>query len=319
MFVVGENALGKKCEQQFGRKFKVDCCQVEKFDFSIQSALNCFQKLFTPSTISPQAGYTYKHVWNVYSGAFQVWSSGTINGIPTAMSYTFTQNGNYQVRLIVIKINNLTQVSCMEDYARKIKIDCHSEPCQVDAKFTYTNPVNCRFNFTDLSTVGTGTNIISWHWNFGDGTSSTAQNPVKWYSQGGTYMVTLTVNATSISSQTSCTDTYKLKVKVNGPCLVIGDPIDLLIEKDKGKVQASPKKSFAKVSPNPTFDKVFVELDKVCEDCVLTVYNPEGKQLLTQKMNSKFAEVNLSQFQAGTYRLVVEGVSTLEHFIVIKK
>jgi PKD repeat protein len=44
--------------------------------------------------------------------------------------------------------------------------------------------------FTDKST-GSPT---SWNWNFGDGTSSTLQNPVHIYSKTGTYTVTLTAS-----------------------------------------------------------------------------------------------------------------------------
>lgn len=46
--------------------------------------------------------------------------------------------------------------------------------------------------FTDASTDSDGT-IASWSWNFGDGNSSTSQNPVHTYAAGGTYDVTLTV------------------------------------------------------------------------------------------------------------------------------
>lgn len=49
--------------------------------------------------------------------------------------------------------------------------------------------------FTDLSTG----NIESWFWDFGDGSSSTAQNPVHEYKTFGSYAVTLTVS-NSISS-----------------------------------------------------------------------------------------------------------------------
>ncbi len=47
-------------------------------------------------------------------------------------------------------------------------------------------------NFTDSSTDVDGT-IASRNWNFGDSTSSTAQNPSKTYASAGTYSVTLTV------------------------------------------------------------------------------------------------------------------------------
>ena len=55
-------------------------------------------------------------------------------------------------------------------------------------------PVNVQF--TDLSTDPTGT-VASWEWDFGDGTKSTAQNPVKTYSVSGFYSVSLTTVSTT--------------------------------------------------------------------------------------------------------------------------
>src|SRR5688572_2714883 len=46
--------------------------------------------------------------------------------------------------------------------------------------------------FTDLSTTATG-NIVSWNWDFGDGTTSTAQHPQHTYTANGFYTVGLTV------------------------------------------------------------------------------------------------------------------------------
>jgi gliding motility-associated-like protein len=46
--------------------------------------------------------------------------------------------------------------------------------------------------FTDLSTTATG-NIVSWNWDFGDGTTSTAQHPTHTYTANGFYTVGLTV------------------------------------------------------------------------------------------------------------------------------
>jgi serine protease len=59
------------------------------------------------------------------------------------------------------------------------------------ANFTYScTDLTC--NFTDTSTDSDGS-ISSRAWTFGDGTSSTATNPSKTYTAGGTYSVTLTV------------------------------------------------------------------------------------------------------------------------------
>ncbi len=59
------------------------------------------------------------------------------------------------------------------------------------ANFT-TSKNNLKVTFTDTSTDVDGT-IVAWLWNFGDGSSSTVQNPVHTYPSSGTYTVTLTV------------------------------------------------------------------------------------------------------------------------------
>ncbi len=56
--------------------------------------------------------------------------------------------------------------------------------------------------FRDLS----GGNISDWLWQFGDGTSSTLQNPVHTYTSPGTYTVTLSVNAEGTGKTISKTD-----------------------------------------------------------------------------------------------------------------
>ena len=47
--------------------------------------------------------------------------------------------------------------------------------------------------FTDITAAG-GASIASWQWAFGDGESSTLQNPTHLYTQPGTYTVSLTVS-----------------------------------------------------------------------------------------------------------------------------
>jgi gliding motility-associated-like protein len=65
--------------------------------------------------------------------------------------------------------------------------------------------------FSDISTSSLGS-IQSWAWNFGDGTTSTQQNPVHTYASNGTYTVSLTI--TDISG---CTNTYTNPVTINPP------------------------------------------------------------------------------------------------------
>jgi PKD repeat protein len=56
--------------------------------------------------------------------------------------------------------------------------------------------------FTDLSTG----EITSWLWNFGDGKTSTEQNPTNYYSSDGYYTVTLTVTGPGCEDTETKTD-----------------------------------------------------------------------------------------------------------------
>lgn len=63
------------------------------------------------------------------------------------------------------------------------------------ARFTYSRPSpkpSEAVQFTDASYVLKGT-VVAWHWDFGDGATSTTQNPIHTYSSEGVYPVTLTV------------------------------------------------------------------------------------------------------------------------------
>jgi PKD repeat protein len=65
-------------------------------------------------------------------------------------------------------------------------------PPKADFSFSPTSPeVGDEVQFTDKSTDDG--QIVSWRWDFGDGTTSTEQNPKKKYAQAGTFKVKLTV------------------------------------------------------------------------------------------------------------------------------
>jgi PKD repeat protein len=72
-----------------------------------------------------------------------------------------------------------------------------------DFSFTPSNPTTQQnITFIDRSSGS----IAAWLWNFGDGSTSTAQNPIKRYSSGGNYPVTLTVStAAGLTSTASHT------------------------------------------------------------------------------------------------------------------
>ena len=76
----------------------------------------------------------------------------------------------------------------VEDYTANITSGGNIPPT---ADFTFVTPCP-ETNFTDASTDPDGT-VESWLWDFGDGNTSTVQNPTHTYAADGTYTVTLTV------------------------------------------------------------------------------------------------------------------------------
>ena len=75
------------------------------------------------------------------------------------------------------------------------------------AAFSADDSLTCigiNVNFTDLSTGGVGP--LTWLWDFGDGSTSTVQNPSHAWSTGGSKVVTLQVTD-SLLNTSSITDT----------------------------------------------------------------------------------------------------------------
>lgn len=125
-------------------------------------------------------------------------------GTSTAQNptHSYDSGGTYTVTLTVTDNDDDT--------------DSHSEPVTVTveptsptAGFSAACPdLTC--TFTDQSTDSDGT-VTAWAWDFGDGVTSTAQNPTHPYAAAGTYTVSLTVTDNDGNN-----DTYTKDVIVTG-------------------------------------------------------------------------------------------------------
>ena len=84
-----------------------------------------------------------------------------------------------------------------------------AQQCQADFSYTQNGSTTI---FTDLSTIifpSPPTNYsITWDWDFGDGNSSTQQNPVHTYTNNGVYMPCLIFTYFDSTIMNSCTSFY---------------------------------------------------------------------------------------------------------------
>jgi len=91
----------------------------------------------------------------------------------------------------------------------------------VAAKFYITSDTNCVYSsisFTDSSKSDSCGTINKWLWNFGDGDTSSAQNPAHTYSTAGVFTVKLIA-----SSSGGCTDSFTKNILIDSTCVWPGD------------------------------------------------------------------------------------------------
>ncbi|MSQ78576.1 MAG: T9SS type A sorting domain-containing protein [Flavobacteriaceae bacterium] len=150
------------------------------------------------------------------------------------------------------------------------------------ANFSYNNPMLSKYDFTDRSTL----KATTWAWDFGDGGTSTLQNPQHNFWTNGTFIARL------IASDGTNTDTAWASLSVNGNNGIYSNshlPFSLLIY------------------PNPTTSKFTIELPR---STVLILYDLQGKQLADWKLQNGLQEVSLPNLSTGIYILkTTEGIA----------
>lgn len=134
------------------------------------------------------------------------WDFGDGSGTSTSQNptYTYGTPGTYTVRLIIT-----TALGCIDSISYSVPV---STP--VNAGFMYTTVcLNDSTMFTDTSTSSMGVPSV-WDWYFGDGNTSTQQNPGHVYGSPGTYNVKLVVGTgpTCKDSVTKTVDVYDMPV-----------------------------------------------------------------------------------------------------------
>lgn len=115
---------------------------------------------------------------NSWSWIFDDGNTSTVQN-PTN---SYTTLGVYDVDLTVTTTDGCTHTTTQQ-------VGMYPLPV---ADFSFGDAcLETNFQFTDLSTVSTGT-VTAWNWDFGDGATETSQNPLNQYAADGTYNVTLT-------------------------------------------------------------------------------------------------------------------------------
>ncbi len=169
------------------------CITTPATSFTASDTNACLGNQICFTTPTTDIGYTYS--WNFGDAASGVNNTSTLFN----PCHVYNANGNYTVTLKVTAANGCDSILTKTNY-----INVSKPVANFGAQgTTISNCLPLVVNFVDSS----HSNIVSWNWNFGDGNTSTDQNPSHIYSIPGTYTVTLIV-----TNAGGCSDTL---IKVN--------------------------------------------------------------------------------------------------------
>lgn len=238
-----------------------------------------------------QASFTYAAdeldlaCTNTSTGTYitQLWSYGDGSTPSLSNTHTYSAPGTYEVCLT---IGNLFPF-CTDTYCEEVTINEFT--CEPD--FTYSFDENNLYQFTNTTTVGNVTSVL---WDFGDGNTSTFNNPQYTYNLPGNYDVCLT----TFDEDNNCGQVCK---PLSVYPLVIGEP-----DTWNGLL----------MYPNPTSGQLhlnFAHRDN--EEVHIQVIDISGRVVMDRESSLKGGDITLMlDVPAGAY-YVKANLESGEHYM----
>ncbi len=152
-----------------------------------------------------------------------------ITGTPTVA-------GNFDLKIVARAYSASTQAFLLtmannmlgQGYSSGITLVVNATGTELPIADFSANKTNAAINETITFTDGSAFNPTSWHWDFGDGETSTEQNPTHAYTEAGTYTVQLTVENEN-GSDTEIKEDY---ITVEQGIICTSDPCPIETDND---------------------------------------------------------------------------------------
>ena len=180
------------------------------FTYAPLSGCSPLQVNFTAST---QARISF--IWDFSDGT-------TVSTTDSVISHTYTTPGNYVPKMILLDAGGcvvaITGSDTIHVYDVTAGIGFNSQ--------TFCNTGTVQFNSTTVS----NDQVLSYNWDFADGTTSTLQNPTHTYNTAGIYYPTL-----NVTTQSGCTDSIISII----PVKIVSAPQALINQSTNGCIPVS--------------------------------------------------------------------------------
>jgi PKD repeat protein len=176
-------------------------------EFAVQYLTNYTVK-FNPA-ITNDSPFV-RHYWN--------FGDGTPGSQLISPTHTYALPGTYAVVHTVLRVTPNNVPVCTQSYTKQVTI---TAACNLVANFSWSttaaNPLTIAFQNTSVPL----SNTDSIKWTFGDGSSSTAINPVHTYNAPGTYTVCLRVKKLTPPGAPPCVKEICKTVIITPPCNIV--------------------------------------------------------------------------------------------------
>jgi len=229
------------------------------------------------------------------------WTFGddSVSNLLHPANHSYLHNGIYRVCLLVI---NALDTNCRSEICKFINVNHHdsniiNSVVQADYLYSVSNPSNNTVQFTNQSLSAT-----TYAWNFGDGSSSSEENPIHSFENNEYHLVCLA------ASGPNGNDVF---------CSNISTDIS------STRITKSETISTLNVFPNPFSNEVKIDLNLLRKGAIIAqIIDISGKIIDNQKLElspgSHSIQFETSNLNNGIYILNIVGEGLNKNFKIIK-
>jgi PKD repeat protein len=209
--------------------------------------------------------------------------------------HTFNANGSHLVLLTTAIDSSFLGPACVDYSMQTVNVSGIQSPVQCYAGFVMYPDTGINNVTVINSSVGTN---LTYLWDFGDGNTSTLQNPSHTYATAGPFYLCLTIDDSN-----GCIDQYCDSIGVNGVVFKTGGfTINVITPVVIGVDELNVIDVFS-IYPNPTSTKLIIDTELEVER--ITIADITGKQIQSIFPNSKV--LNVEDLSNGIYFIKIEG------------